>query len=122
VPEEGEKLPETEKKVFFSKKYVEKQKKPQHKTHKNSGHTPKGNYNKSRFQPASKNDDEGFDYGGNFDDATAAGFDKDGVDGENTKLHLQRPQNPGKFVSNFPDTKFYLPALRDGYTRFIPIG
>lgn len=26
-----------------------------------------------------------------------------------------------KFVSNFPDTKFYLPSLRDWYTRFIPI-
>lgn len=28
----------------------------------------------------------------------------------------------GKFVSDFPETKFYLPALREGYTRFIPIG
>lgn len=28
----------------------------------------------------------------------------------------------GKFVSNFPDTKFYLPSLRDGYTRYMPIG
>lgn len=28
----------------------------------------------------------------------------------------------GKFVSNFPETKFYLPSLREGYTRFIPIG
>lgn len=28
----------------------------------------------------------------------------------------------GKFVSDFPETKFYLPALRQGYTRFIPIG
>ncbi len=28
----------------------------------------------------------------------------------------------GRFVSTFPETKFYLPALREGYTRFIPIG
>ncbi|QFR38664.1 ribonuclease J [Candidatus Gracilibacteria bacterium 28_42_T64] len=28
----------------------------------------------------------------------------------------------GKFNSNFPETKFYLPSLREGYTRFIPIG
>ena len=28
----------------------------------------------------------------------------------------------GKFISKFPDTKFYLPTLRDGYTRYIPIG
>ena len=28
----------------------------------------------------------------------------------------------GKFVSDFPETKFYLPSLREGYTRFIPIG
>lgn len=26
-----------------------------------------------------------------------------------------------KFVSNFPETKFYLPTLRDGYTRYISI-
>ena len=26
-----------------------------------------------------------------------------------------------KFVSTFPDTKFYLPTLREGYTRFMPI-
>ncbi len=28
----------------------------------------------------------------------------------------------GKFVSDFPETKFYLPSLREGYTRFIPVG
>jgi len=28
----------------------------------------------------------------------------------------------GKFVSRFPETKFYLPTLREGYTRYIPIG
>ncbi|PZM83853.1 ribonuclease J [Candidatus Gracilibacteria bacterium] len=28
----------------------------------------------------------------------------------------------GKFISKFPETKFYLPTLRDGYTRYIPIG
>ncbi|MDD2907849.1 MAG: ribonuclease J [Candidatus Gracilibacteria bacterium] len=28
----------------------------------------------------------------------------------------------GKFISKFPETKFYLPSLREGYTRFIPIG
>lgn len=27
----------------------------------------------------------------------------------------------GKFISKFPETKFYLPSLREGYTRFIPI-
>ena len=27
-----------------------------------------------------------------------------------------------KFISRFPETKFYLPSLREGYTRFIPIG
>ncbi len=27
-----------------------------------------------------------------------------------------------KFISKFPETKFYLPSLREGYTRFIPIG
>ena len=27
----------------------------------------------------------------------------------------------GKFISTFPETKFYLPSLREGYTRFIPI-
>ena len=27
-----------------------------------------------------------------------------------------------KFISTFPETKFYLPTLRDGYTRYIPIG
>lgn len=28
----------------------------------------------------------------------------------------------GKFISKFPETKFYLPSLREGYTRFIPVG
>ena len=28
----------------------------------------------------------------------------------------------GKFISKFPETKFYLPSLRDGYTRYMPIG
>jgi len=28
----------------------------------------------------------------------------------------------GKFISNFPETKFFLPSLRDGYTRYMPIG
>ncbi len=27
-----------------------------------------------------------------------------------------------KFISKFPETKFYLPSLREWYTRFIPIG
>jgi ABC-type uncharacterized transport system substrate-binding protein len=27
-----------------------------------------------------------------------------------------------KFSSKFPHTKFYLPSLRDKYTRYIPIG
>ena len=27
-----------------------------------------------------------------------------------------------KFPSKFPETKFFLPSLRDGYTRFMPIG
>lgn len=28
----------------------------------------------------------------------------------------------GKFYSKFPETKFYLPSLREGYTRYMPIG
>ncbi len=28
----------------------------------------------------------------------------------------------GKFISKFPETKFYLPSLRSGYTRYMPIG
>lgn len=27
-----------------------------------------------------------------------------------------------KFISTFPETKFYLPTLREGYTRYMPIG
>lgn len=34
---------------------------------------------------------------------------------------IKNTEVKGKFVSNFPDTKFYLPTLRDWYTRFIPI-
>lgn len=37
------------------------------------------------------------------------------------KSHSNQPVK-GKFVSDFPETKFYLPALREWYTRFIPIG
>ncbi len=28
----------------------------------------------------------------------------------------------GKFASKFPETKFYLPSLREKYTRFMPVG
>ncbi len=53
---------------------------------------------------------------------------------ENTKIEVKRDSKTqrnsrndnnevrGKFVSRFPDTKFYLPTLRDKYTRYIPIG
>jgi len=27
-----------------------------------------------------------------------------------------------KFVSKFPDTRFFLPSLREKHTRYIPIG
>jgi len=27
-----------------------------------------------------------------------------------------------KFISKFPETRFYLPSLRDKHTRYIPIG
>jgi len=50
----------------------------------------------------------------------------------NKKLGFQKPfvkkgnfkagEVRGKFISDFPETKFYLPSLREGYTRFIPIG
>lgn len=47
----------------------------------------------------------------------------------NSKKPQQKKKTPakdtevrGRFVSTFPETKFYLPALREGYTRFIPIG
>lgn len=33
----------------------------------------------------------------------------------------QSPEFMWKFASKFPETKFYLPSLREGYTRYIPI-
>ena len=33
-----------------------------------------------------------------------------------------KPNFSGKFVSNFPEIKFYLPTLREWYTRYLPIG
>ena len=41
----------------------------------------------------------------------------------NNRKKLNNSQGvKGKFVSDFPETKFYLPSLREGYTRFIPVG
>ena len=40
----------------------------------------------------------------------------------NKNPQQKKPEIRGKFISQFPDTKFYLPALRDGYTRYMPIG
>lgn len=40
----------------------------------------------------------------------------------NNKRGNLRGEVKWKFVSDFPETKFYLPSLREKYTRFIPIG
>jgi hypothetical protein len=40
----------------------------------------------------------------------------------NKQKFVKNGEVRGKFVSDFPETKFYLPSLRDGYTRFIPVG
>lgn len=40
-------------------------------------------------------------------------------DGEETAQFLSLKQT---MMSNFPEVKFYLPSIRPGYTRFIPIG
>ena len=39
----------------------------------------------------------------------------------NSNSHNQEEEIKGKFISKFPDTKFYLPTLREWYTRYIPI-
>lgn len=46
---------------------------------------------------------------------------------KNLKVNKEKKQNEnweikGKFISTFPETKFYLPTLREGYTRYISIG
>lgn len=38
-----------------------------------------------------------------------------------TKIVKNKNDVKWKFTSSFPDTKFYLPSLREWYTRFIPI-
>jgi len=40
----------------------------------------------------------------------------------NNKNNNYVPRFNEKFPSKFPETKFYLPTLRDSYTRFMPIG
>jgi len=56
-------------------------------------------------------------------------------DNQNERVSVNRQNKPrqeykpkhesneirGKFISKFPETKFYLPSLREGYTRFIPV-
>ncbi len=58
---------------------------------------------------------------------------KDNVVKQNTKQNTKRKDNNKwayrnsdweirwKFNSNFPETKFYLPSLRKGYTRYMPV-
>lgn len=52
-------------------------------------------------------------------------FKKDVTKKEDKKSD-KKDQNTGeirwKFISKFPETKFYLPTLRQGYTRYMPIG
>lgn len=43
---------------------------------------------------------------------------QEGSDGEETAQFLSLKQT---MMSNFPEVKFYLPSIRPGYTRFIPI-
>lgn len=43
---------------------------------------------------------------------------------DDKEVYWQKSNNGGKkwkFISTFPETKFYLPTLRDRYTRYIPI-
>ncbi|USN58050.1 MAG: MBL fold metallo-hydrolase [Candidatus Peribacteria bacterium] len=49
-------------------------------------------------------------------------FSKNKPDSKNRPETFVPQKNFGTFVSRFPDVKFYLPTLRDKYTRFIPIG
>ncbi len=44
---------------------------------------------------------------------------QEGGDGEDNAQFLSLKQT---MMSNFPEVKFYLPSIRPGYTRFIPIG
>ncbi|MDD3793182.1 MAG: ribonuclease J [Candidatus Gracilibacteria bacterium] len=58
-------------------------------------------------------------------DGTTQNIEK--IEKENSKNKNQKQvkidgEIRGKFISRFPETKFYLPSLREGYTRFIPIG
>ncbi len=58
--------------------------------------------------------------------------DQNKTDNTNSKQNNKKKDNKtysknsngevrGKFNSNFPETKFYLPSLRKGYTRYMPI-
>lgn len=44
---------------------------------------------------------------------------KEDIDGDDATQFLSLKQT---MMSNFPEVKFYLPKIRTGYTRFIPIG
>jgi len=39
----------------------------------------------------------------------------------NYKKNSRQIEYREKFISKFPETKFYLPSLREGYTRYMPI-
>ncbi|MBF0914062.1 ribonuclease J, partial [Candidatus Gracilibacteria bacterium] len=52
----------------------------------------------------------------------ANNFNKKSPKKTNNNKNLEDEEIKGKFISKFPDTKFYLPTLREGYTRYIPIG
>lgn len=41
---------------------------------------------------------------------------------QNTKNRKEEKEIRWKFISTFPETKFFLPTLREKYTRYIPIG
>jgi len=41
---------------------------------------------------------------------------------KDSKTRTSKFEHREKFISKFPETRFYLPSLRDNHTRYIPIG
>lgn len=74
--------------------------------HKNQQNKPQNNAEKGNNKPHHANKKPG----------TKKPFNN------NKKGNFKSGEVRGKFVSDFPETKFYLPSLRENYTRFIPIG
>jgi len=78
--------------------------------------TDKTNTNKTDKKPSYSNNNNKKSNGSDDKKTSHRYYNKD------SKTRTSKFEHREKFISKFPETRFYLPSLRDKHTRYIPIG